>query len=237
MADYTGRQALLFLLIAASVAGQNTLHAADEATNAPATDLTPDTSDQEQQEQEKKAAQEEKSEKKAKKKLKKAAQAAAAQKAIEKATQSGSGEPAITVNITGAPEALAENLEAYLPSLRSVGCADDRVRMERFMDASTSKLVEGAEAMGYFSAQFEMSTERRNNCWQLNIAVKPGKPVRVETQDIKLTWLGKSWKTFKRLCVKSLTIRAIYLLAVAMRILKAALKVLPVVWGFLMQNF
>ncbi|PIE00827.1 MAG: hypothetical protein CSA79_02105 [Thiothrix nivea] len=108
----------------------------------------------------------------------------------------------VAVNVSGASEKLANNLKAFLPSLRNLDCESSPERVERFMAASDEKLVEGAEAMGYFSAQFDMTSARENNCWQLNIAVKPGQPVRVREQNISLEGGGKNLKEFSALMAR-----------------------------------
>lgn len=105
----------------------------------------------------------------------------------------------VEVSVSGAPEKLADNLKAFLPSLRNLDCESSPERVERFIEASDEKLVEGAEAMGYFSAQFDMTSARQDNCWQLNIAVQPGDPVRVREQDITLEGDGKNLEEFSTL--------------------------------------
>ncbi|MEZ5534660.1 MAG: autotransporter assembly complex family protein [Thiolinea sp.] len=108
----------------------------------------------------------------------------------------------IEVVVSGAPDELADNLKAFLPSLRNLKCDSDEERVQRFIDASDEKLVEGAEAMGYFSAGFKMTSERRNDCWQLNIAVEPGQPVRIREQNISLDGPGKTLEAFTALMAK-----------------------------------
>ncbi len=108
-------------------------------------------------------------------------------------------ESPIGVDISGAPEALATNLKAYLPSLRQLQCDSTEERVQRFIVSSDEKLAEGAEAMGYFSSKFQMTSERRNDCWQLNIAVEPGLPVRIRKQSINIEGDGKKLGAFTAL--------------------------------------
>ncbi len=109
----------------------------------------------------------------------------------------GSDQPPVKVHISGAPEELAENLKAFLPSLRNLKCDSTPRRVERFIDASSEKLLEGAEAMGYFDAQFKMTSRKKGQCWVLDVATTPGKTVKVNKLAIRLEGPGKKLKEFQ----------------------------------------
>ena len=108
----------------------------------------------------------------------------------------------IKVNVSGAPEALAKNIEAHLPSLRNLKCTADQARLDRFIDAATDKLIEGADAMGYFSAKFKTTAQRQGGCWVLNVAVTPGKPVRVREINIEIVGDGRELRDFREINAK-----------------------------------
>lgn len=110
----------------------------------------------------------------------------------DKADEEIAEDSPIKVQVQGAEESLAENLKVHLPSLRRLDCESTKERVERFIKASQDKLTEGAEAMGYFSARTNMTAERQANCWVLNIAVQPRKPVRVRRNDMQLVGVGKA---------------------------------------------
>ena len=103
----------------------------------------------------------------------------------------------VVVEVSGASEALAENLKAFLPSLRRLDCGSTPSRVERFIEASSEKLTEGAEALGYFNAEFETIPVRQNECWVLKIRVKPGETVKVKKLNIQLTGKGKTLTEFQ----------------------------------------
>ncbi len=103
----------------------------------------------------------------------------------------------ISVSVSGADEALADNLKAFLPSMRHIGCDSPAEQLERFVESSEDKLYEAAEAMGYFDARFETKPVRAGNCWALNIAVTPGKPVRVASMQVEITGDGKALEAFR----------------------------------------
>ena len=107
------------------------------------------------------------------------------------------GEPPVKVHVSGAAKALTENIKAFLPSLRNLKCDSSQRRLERFIEASEEKLIEGAEAVGYFDSTFKMTSQRKNDCWALNIIVKPGQTVTVNKLNIQLNGSGKNLLPFQ----------------------------------------
>lgn len=105
----------------------------------------------------------------------------------------------VKVIISGAPEELKENLEAFLPTRRNLKCDSTERRIERFIDASYDKLTEAAEAMGYFSSNFNIQPKRQQNCWQILVTTKPGQTVKVSKIDIQLLGPGKDLPEFKKI--------------------------------------
>ena len=116
----------------------------------------------------------------------------------DESTKNKSESP-VKVNIQGADEALAENLKDFLPSLRTLDCNSSAERVQRFIDSSTTKLEEGAEAMGYYSARFTLTPVRQNNCLALSIAVQPGEPVKVTQTTIQVTGPGRDLPAFREI--------------------------------------
>ncbi len=116
-----------------------------------------------------------------------------------------SNEPPVEVHVSGATEELADNIKAFLPSLRNLNCSSTLRRVERFIDASSEKLLESAEALGYFDAQFKMTSHKERKekqCWVLKIAVKPGKTVTVNRLNIQLNGPGKELPEFQSILAK-----------------------------------
>ncbi|CAA6819537.1 MAG: Outer membrane protein assembly factor YaeT precursor [uncultured Thiotrichaceae bacterium] len=105
----------------------------------------------------------------------------------------------VDVNITGAPKELSENIKAFLPSLRTIDCASTQARIDRYIDASSEKLLEGAEALGYFESQATMTARRRGDCWVLDVKVKAGQVVRVDKVSIDLLGEGLGETAFQKL--------------------------------------
>lgn len=105
----------------------------------------------------------------------------------------------VKVTVQGAEPSLEENLRAYLPSLRNLKCESPTERIERYIDSAQAKLTKGAEAMGYFTAKFDMSSARQNNCWVFNIVVEPGPAVTVAKSNIQITGEGAQSDDFKEI--------------------------------------
>ncbi|WP_298610314.1 autotransporter assembly complex family protein [uncultured Thiothrix sp.] len=105
----------------------------------------------------------------------------------------------VKVSIQGAEPSLEDNLRAYLPSLRNLKCESPAERIERYIDSAQSKLTKGAEAMGYFTAKFDMTSARQNNCWAFNIVVEPGPTVTVAKSNIRITGQGAQSDDFKEI--------------------------------------
>lgn len=106
-------------------------------------------------------------------------------------------ESPVKVSFEGADTALADNLRAFMPSLRNLKCDSSNDRVARFIESATEKLQEGAQAMGYYDARFNVTSLRRENCWVLGVAVQPGQPVTVTQVDVTLTGSGKDLRDFQ----------------------------------------
>lgn len=114
------------------------------------------------------------------------------------AAKKNGGSP-VELNVSGAPKELAENIKAFLPSLRSIDCSSTQARLDRYLDASSEKLQEGAEALGYFESESIMTARRKSDCWVLDIKVNPGPLVRVGKVSIDLLGAGLEEKVFQNL--------------------------------------
>lgn len=108
-------------------------------------------------------------------------------------------ESPVKVNIQGAETVLADNLRAFMPSLRNLKCDSSSDRVERFIESATEKLQEGAEAMGYYAARFNVTPVQQGNCLALHVAVQPGEPVRVTQIEVQVTGTGKDLAEFRKI--------------------------------------
>ena len=108
-------------------------------------------------------------------------------------------ESPVQVNIQGAETALAENLRAFMPSLRNLKCDSASDRVTRFIESATEKLHEGAEAMGYYAARFNVTPVQQGNCLALHVAVQPGEPVKVTLIEVQITGAGKDLPEFREI--------------------------------------
>lgn len=113
------------------------------------------------------------------------------------ATAETKGESPVKVTVQGADKVLADNLTAFMPSLRNLKCDSPTDRVGRFIESSNEKLQEGAEALGYYNARFSVTPVKQGNCLALHVAVQPGEPVLVTQTDIQLTGDGKDLPRFR----------------------------------------
>jgi len=108
-------------------------------------------------------------------------------------------ESPVKVEVQGADGALADNLRAFMPSLRNLTCDSPPERVERFIEASGDKLKAGAEARGYYDAHFALTSAHKGNCWVLNLAVQPGEPVKVTKVEVQVTGDGQGLPRFQEI--------------------------------------
>jgi translocation and assembly module TamA len=108
-------------------------------------------------------------------------------------------ESPVQVTIQGAETALADNLRAFMPSLRNLKCDSAPDRVTRFIESATEKLQEGAEAMGYYAARFNVTAVRQGSCLALHVAVQPGEPVRVTEIEVQISGAGKDLPAFREI--------------------------------------
>ncbi|UOG93280.1 MAG: autotransporter assembly complex protein TamA [Candidatus Thiothrix sulfatifontis] len=106
-------------------------------------------------------------------------------------------ESPVKVNIQGADTSLADNLKAFMPSLRNLKCDSSSDRVADFIESAEEKLPEGAEAMGYYNARFNVTAVKQGNCLALHVAVQPGDPVRVTVVKVQVTGAGKDLPEFR----------------------------------------
>lgn len=126
------------------------------------------------------------------------AQAAFFQQTDEEAAAAKAESP-VKVSVQGADTALADNLKAFMPSLRNLKCDSGADRVGRFIESASEKLQEGAEAMGYYAARFNLTPTQQGNCLALHLAVQPGEPVRVTQVEVQVTGAGKDLAEFRKI--------------------------------------
>ena len=99
------------------------------------------------------------------------------------------------VNITGAPALLTENIRAH------VGTPDERCnanlrRLNRLLPGIRRDIERAAQAIGYYQLSHQVrfteaviseDPDAEPSCWQLDITVTPGEPVRFGTINVDIT--------------------------------------------------
>jgi translocation and assembly module TamA len=112
--------------------------------------------------------------------------------------------PAPQINISGASENLRENINAHVGSL-DARCNSNLRALNQLLPALRRDIDRAAQALGYYNLNQQLQfTEAlatipdsangtpdvnnpNNNCWQLDITVVPGEPVRFGDINIEIT--------------------------------------------------
>lgn len=98
--------------------------------------------------------------------------------------------PKITVSVTGAPEALEDNIEAKLSSFTVEAFEEFSSALPQLREMTT----QAAQAVGYYQAQFKFS--KLSNT-ALRVDVTPNAPTKVTSQDIEITGAGAKRPAFQ----------------------------------------
>ena len=100
--------------------------------------------------------------------------------------------PGPLVNISGAPGNLEDNIRAHVGSL-DARCTSNLRALNRLLPALQRNIDRAAQALGYYKASYQLqfteaaSGDNNNDCWQLDVTVTPGDPVRFGEISIEIT--------------------------------------------------
>jgi translocation and assembly module TamA len=92
--------------------------------------------------------------------------------------------PTVSVNVSGAPDELADNIRAYLRRVTVAELEDFRTALPRLRSLSR----DAAHAVGYYEATFRFSASDDNE--QVFVSVEPNAPVTVSKQSIVISGDG-----------------------------------------------
>lgn len=88
------------------------------------------------------------------------------------------------IAVTGAPEALADNIRAHL-SMADEACRINERRLKPLRRRSDEEIRNAGRALGYYHLTFEKHFERTESCWRLRIDITPGEPVIVRQVNVR----------------------------------------------------
>ncbi len=95
--------------------------------------------------------------------------------------------PALEINTANAQ--LTDNIRAHV-RLPSISCASDDVELARALRSRVATLTNTVErasqAVGFYSAEPQLTLEKTADCWLLSIAVEAGDPVLVKSVTISI---------------------------------------------------
>ncbi|MHB1350231.1 MAG: autotransporter assembly complex protein TamA [Desulfobulbaceae bacterium] len=107
-------------------------------------------------------------------------------------TARGDEAPTVTVSVSGLTEPLRANVLASLSLVRQ---GDDPrlndVLVERLFARAEKEIKEALQPFGYYSPVVNARLDRRDNGWQADFAVVPGRPVLITLLDVSLSGAGR----------------------------------------------
>ena len=105
--------------------------------------------------------------------------------------------PLAKLNITGVSGELKAALEKHLPVSQPV-CTASKSEVSDYFQSLKTSLRKGGRALGYYDAVFTSGGKEVNNCWEMNLDIKPGDPVRVVSQFIEVKGAGADERLFRQ---------------------------------------
>ncbi|MGM0676633.1 MAG: autotransporter assembly complex protein TamA [Pseudomonadota bacterium] len=100
------------------------------------------------------------------------------------ATSTAWGNP--QAEISGGNSEIQDNVRAHL-GLSSARCDLPAWRERPLVRAAREDTRKALRALGYYSPEIEVDLQRLDECWQLNVRLDPGPPVRIRTIDVTLS--------------------------------------------------
>lgn len=100
---------------------------------------------------------------------------------------------ASNIRISGVSELLADNIRAHI-GVPDERCIASQRRLNRLVPVLRRNIERAAQALGYYQLTQQVQfTAAANTCWQLEITVQPGEPVRIGAVNIGLT--DPAWRS------------------------------------------
>jgi translocation and assembly module TamA len=92
---------------------------------------------------------------------------------------------ATNLTINGATDLLERNLRAHI-DIPTASCETSKARLNRFIPRIKQDVERAARALGYYLIESSASFSEVESCWELNIDISPGEPVRLSAIDIDI---------------------------------------------------
>lgn len=102
------------------------------------------------------------------------------------------------IQVTGAPEELAENIRNHL-SLSTEDCAVPDWRLQALLRKADAEIRKAGQALGYYRLQADKKYTQSAACWRLELKIDPGRPVIVKKVGIDISGEGRNDSAFKTL--------------------------------------
>lgn len=103
-----------------------------------------------------------------------------------------------TLVLSGVKGELRQNVESQL-ALASEPCDAPAWRVKRRFQRVDEQVGEALRALGYYRPRVEKSLQWKDGCWQADVTVNPGEPVRVTSRDLVLQGEARQDAAFSQL--------------------------------------
>ena len=106
------------------------------------------------------------------------------------------------IDVTGVEDDLKKNIELHMP-VTIPECDAGRGDVKLFFDTVKKNLRKATRALGYYDAEFTSGGSIVKGCWNLRLKIKPGKPIKVISQEINVIGKGQNEKVFKTILAET----------------------------------
>ncbi|MES2673998.1 MAG: autotransporter assembly complex family protein [Pseudomonadota bacterium] len=100
------------------------------------------------------------------------------------------------ITIDGGPAILRDNIRQYL-AIANEKCSTPLWRLQSLLGEGQEEIELAAQAVGYYSLTFTTKLTQKDDCWQLDIQLTPGEPVKITELNLLIRGDGENDSAFK----------------------------------------
>ncbi len=91
----------------------------------------------------------------------------------------------LELNISGAPDSVSDNIRSHL-DLETLPCDLPELQLRSRLNRIADRISRALRALGHYNGDWQIETDRHNDCWRLDLTVDAGEPVKVTTVDVRV---------------------------------------------------
>lgn len=91
----------------------------------------------------------------------------------------------LVLTLSGASDAVSNNIRSHL-DLEALSCDLPELQLRSRLSRIDNRISRALRALGHYNGDWQVKTDRRNDCWHIELTVDPGEPVKVATVDVRL---------------------------------------------------